>query len=139
MTAGAPYTFEAATDVGRKREQNEDACGEIETAGGVLLIVCDGMGGHEAGEVASRIAVDAIGQIFQNSPADDPGERLKAGFLVANQRILVHAERNGTGSMGTTAVAAFVRGGEAWIAHVGDSRCYHLRDGAVLWRTADHT
>ncbi len=139
MSTRSPYAFHAVTDVGRQREQNEDACGETDAAGGVLLIVCDGMGGHEAGEVASRIAVDAIGQIFTNSPAEDPAERLKSGFLVANQRILVHAEKLGLDSMGTTAVAAFVRDGEAWIGHVGDSRVYHLRGGAVLWRTADHT
>ena len=132
-------TFHAVTDVGRGREQNEDACGEVSAAGGELLVVCDGMGGHESGEVASRIAVDAIMQIFQNSPSSDPAERLKNGFLVANQRILAHAEKAGLDGMGTTAVAAFVKDGEAWIAHVGDSRCYHLRGDSVLWRTADHT
>ena len=104
-----PLTFQALSDVGRARQQNEDSRGELETAGGTLLIVCDGMGGHSAGEVASRIAVDAIGQIFENSPADDPAERLKSGFLVANQRILAHADKEGIDSMGTTAVAAFVR------------------------------
>ncbi|MBL9013033.1 MAG: serine/threonine-protein phosphatase [Myxococcales bacterium] len=132
-------TFHSVTDVGRGREQNEDSCGEVATAGGELLVVCDGMGGHENGEVASRIAVDAILQIFQNSPSSDPAERLKNGFLVANQRILAHAEKAGLDGMGTTAVAAFVKDGEAWIAHVGDSRCYHLRGEAVLWRTLDHT
>ena len=137
--AAPAYTFHAVTDVGRGREQNEDSCGEVSAAGGELLVVCDGMGGHESGEVASRIAVDAIMQIFQNSPASDPSERLKNGFLVANQRILAHAEKAGLDGMGTTAVAAFVRDGEAWIGHVGDSRAYHLRGGSVLWRTADHT
>ena len=137
---GSPaLTFHAVTDVGRGREQNEDSCGEVATAGGELLVVCDGMGGHENGEVASRIAVDAILQIFQNSPSSDPAERLKNGFLVANQRILAHAEKAGLDGMGTTAVAAFVKDGEAWIAHVGDSRCYHLRGESVLWRTLDHT
>src|SRR5436190_14527053 len=132
-------TFETLTDVGRGRKQNEDSRGELEAANGQLVIVCDGMGGHSAGDVASRLAVDAISQIFKNSPAEDPGERLKAGFLVANQRILAHQEKEGIDSMGTTAVAAFVRNGKAWIAHVGDSRCYHLRDTAIAWKTADHT
>src|SRR5687767_13407653 len=135
----ATYAFHAITDVGRQREQNEDSCGEEEVAGGVLLVVCDGMGGHAAGEVASRLAVDAITQVFANAPTEDPGERLRRGFLVANQRILGHAEKSGIESMGTTAVASYVRDGEAWVAHVGDSRLYHVRGGAVVWRTMDHT
>jgi serine/threonine protein phosphatase PrpC len=139
MTMATPITVATLSDVGKARQQNEDSRGETETAGGNLLIVCDGMGGHEAGEVASRIAVEAITQIFKNSPSEDPAERLKAGFLVANQRILAHAEKGNIESMGTTAVAAFVRDGKAWIAHVGDSRCYQLRGGEVVWKTADHT
>ena len=128
-------TFHSVTDVGRGREQNEDSCGDVSTAGGELVVVCDGMGGHENGEVASRIAVDAILQIFQNSPSSDPAERLKNGFLVANQRILAHAEKAGLDGMGTTAVAAFVKDGEAWVAHVGDSRCYRIRGGGIQQMT----
>jgi protein phosphatase len=139
MSARPQLAFDTRTDVGRQRDQNEDACGDAAAAGGQLVIVCDGMGGHEAGEVASRIAVDTIAQIFQNSTEEDPGERLRRGFLVANQRILKHADEQGLERMGTTATAVFVRDGEAWIAHVGDSRVYHLRGGAVLWRTSDHT
>jgi PPM family protein phosphatase len=137
--ASPAYTFHAATDVGQGREQNEDASGSAGAAGGELLVVCDGMGGHEAGDLASKMAVEAILQIFAASPEHDPAERLRAGFLVANQRIVAHATGAKLDGMGTTAVAAFVKDGEAWIAHVGDSRCYHLRGDQVLWRTADHT
>ena len=137
--ASPAYTFHAATDVGQGREQNEDASGSATAAGGDLLVVCDGMGGHEAGDLASKMAVEAILQIFAASPEHDPAERLRAGFLVANQRIVAHATGAQLDGMGTTAVAAFVKDGEAWIAHVGDSRCYHLRGDQVLWRTADHT
>ena len=139
MTEVARY-YHSVTDVGRQREANEDSRAEYALGdGGVLLVVADGMGGHENGEVASRIAVEALGQIFQNSPAPDPRDKLKNGMLVANQRIVSEAERLKVEGMGTTAVAAYVRGNRAFVAHVGDSRLYHVRDGALIWRTTDHT
>jgi protein phosphatase len=132
--------YASLSDVGQDREINEDACAEYELDDSrVLLVVADGMGGHEHGEVASAIAVEAIGQIVQNSPAEDVGERLLSGFRVANQRILAEAERTDAEGMGTTAVAAFVDGNKVYVAHVGDSRLYHIRDGDVLWHTRDHT
>lgn len=135
-----PRWYHCETNVGRHREMNEDSHAEYALGdGAVLLVVADGMGGHEAGEVASRIAVDAIGHIVQNSPATDPREKLRNGFLVANQRILATAQTSGTPGMGTTAVAAYVRGAETYVAHVGDSRLYHVRKGTVLYRTLDHT
>src|SRR5947209_6914941 len=105
-----PRWYCALTDVGQEREINEDSHAEYALGdGSTLLVVADGMGGHEAGEVASKIAVEAIGHIVQNSPATDPRERMHNGFLVANQRILTEAERLGVQGMGTTAVAAYVR------------------------------
>ena len=142
MSAGLPIFYACRTDVGRERTANEDSHRECELPdGSLLLVVADGMGGHASGEVASKIAIDAIGQIAQNSPSPDPREKLRNGFLVANQRILTEAERLGTGGkgMGTTAVATYVRGVEAYVAHVGDSRLYHVHDGAIAWHTTDHT
>lgn len=139
-SAPCTVTYAAATDVGRRREQNEDAHGEFALPGGdLLLVVADGMGGHQGGEVASRIAVEALGHIAQHSPAPDPREKLHNGLLVAHQRVVTHAESAGIRGMGTTAVAVYLRGNEAYVAHVGDSRLYHLRDGAISWRTLDHT
>ena len=138
----APCTvnYAVVTDVGRRREQNEDAHGEFTLPGGdLLLVVADGMGGHQGGEVASRIAVEALGHIAQHSPAQDPREKLHNGLLVAHQRVVTHAESAGIRGMGTTAVAVYLRGNEAYVAHIGDSRLYHLRDGAISWRTLDHT
>ncbi len=132
--------YHSLTDVGRDRELNEDSYGEFELEdGSVLLVVCDGMGGHEGGEVASRIAVEAIGDIFLRSPSTDPREKLINGFRVANQRILTEAERTGVEGMGTTAVAVYAAGDRFTTAHVGDSRVYQVRDGEVVWRTTDHT
>lgn len=139
-TANCAVTYDVCTDVGREREHNEDAHGAfLIEDGSLVLVVADGMGGHEGGEVASQIAVEAIGHIARNSPAPDPREKLHNGFLVAHQRVLSQADKTGKNGMGTTAVAVYVRDGEAYVAHVGDSRLYHLRNGAVAWLTSDHT
>lgn len=138
--ASCAVTYHVSTDVGREREHNEDSHGEfLLEDGSLVLVVADGMGGHEGGEVASQIAVEAIGHIARHSPALDPREKLHNGFLVAHQRVVSQAEKTGKSGMGTTAVAVYVRSGEAYVAHVGDSRLYHLRNGAVSWMTSDHT
>jgi protein phosphatase len=141
MTASSDkFYFHAQTDVGRQREKNEDSHAEYPMADGtVLLIVADGMGGHGHGDVASQIAVKVVGEVFQNASETDPRQRLHLGFVTANQQIIAEAERIGGAGMGTTCVAAYVRGAEAWVAHIGDSRIYQVRDGQVIWRTIDHT
>jgi serine/threonine protein phosphatase PrpC len=139
-TASCAVTYFAATDVGRERDHNEDSHGEfVLDDGSLVLVVADGMGGHEGGEVASQIAVEAIGHIARHSPASDPREKLHNGFLVAHQRVISQADKTGKTGMGTTAVAVLVRGSEAYVAHIGDSRLYHLRNGVVAWMTGDHT
>jgi serine/threonine protein phosphatase PrpC len=139
-TASCAVTYFAATDVGRERDHNEDSHGEfVLDDGSLVLVVADGMGGHEGGEVASQIAVEAIGHIARHSPASDPREKLHNGFLVAHQRVISQADKTGKSGMGTTAVAVLVRGSEAYVAHIGDSRLYHLRNGVVAWMTGDHT
>ena len=143
----------ALTDVGRKRSHNEDSFKITEDEG--LYLVADGMGGHNAGEVASAMAVDVVSQFFADA-RDEPsvswpfkqarGERYDADTLgiavqYANLRIYESsresAERRG---MGTTFVGALVRHGAAWIAHVGDSRGYMVRSaGAIEPLTTDHS
>jgi PPM family protein phosphatase len=123
------------TDTGRQRKGNEDAY----FARSPLFAVADGMGGAQAGEVASRAAVEA----FEHGLPDGPGspeERLAGLVLVANERIIemARADRERTG-MGTTMTAAYVAEGDIAIAHVGDSRMYRLRDGELERLTEDHT
>ena len=138
--SGVTYSYHAQTDVGRQREKNEDSHAEYPMAdGSVLLIVADGMGGHGHGDVASQIAIQVIGDVFQTTSGTDPRDRLHAGFITANQQIIAEAERIGGAGMGTTCVAVYLYGGQAWVAHIGDSRIYHVRDGQVIWRTIDHT
>ena len=137
---GGMYSYSGLTDLGRQREKNEDSHAEYPMAdGSILLIVADGMGGHGHGDVASQIAIKVIGEVFQTTSGTDPRDRLHAGFITANQQIIAEAERIGGAGMGTTCVAVYLHGDKAWVAHIGDSRIYHIRDGHVLWRTTDHT
>ena len=137
------------TDVGRVRASNEDSFGFDERLG--IFVVCDGMGGHAAGEVASQLAVDAVLQYFrERKPAlekdayleDAPlGARLLAEAIKrANDSILAYAESHrNTSGMGTTIVAARFEQGTVSIANVGDSRIYLLREGQLLQLTEDHS
>jgi protein phosphatase len=143
-------TFHAETDVGRRREHNEDAV----YAGDGLLVVCDGMGGHQAGEVASQMTVEVIADFIARSRNDpeltwpfgfdtqlsDAANRLATAIRLANQAVfqksIASEECRG---MGTTVVAALVPRNrpEVVYAHVGDSRLYLLRDGALTQLTRD--
>ncbi|MBI5189202.1 MAG: Stp1/IreP family PP2C-type Ser/Thr phosphatase [Nitrospirae bacterium] len=140
------------TDVGRKREHNEDSLGVFDGLG--LYLVADGMGGHAAGEVASGIAVDTVrafigstaeGAVtnwpFGPDPALSPGaNRLAAGIKLANMAIRAEARTNPTEKgMGTTIVAVLMDGDTAHVAHVGDSRVYVLGGGVLTRLTTDHS
>jgi PPM family protein phosphatase len=124
----------AGTDTGRQRRANEDSL----LARAPLFVVADGMGGAQAGEVASRIAVES----FQAGLAGSAHPELELATLAraANARIheLSHANVEQAG-MGTTLTAAYVGEREVAIAHVGDSRAYCLRDGELLRLTDDHS
>ncbi len=137
------------SDVGRVRSSNEDSFGYDEGRG--IFVVCDGMGGHAAGEVASRIAVDTVlGYFRKREPAveqddyleDAPlGARLLAEAVKqANDAILGYAvAHKNTSGMGTTLVAARFSESTVSIANVGDSRIYLFREGELLQLTEDHS
>jgi protein phosphatase len=132
-------TYSASTDVGRQRQVNQDNYGvsdDTQSAQlGQLLVVCDGMGGHAAGEIASQIGVDVILHSFYTASIGAPEDLLAQAFEQANQRI--HAE--GRGGMGTTGVALLLFDQEAIVANVGDSRAYLLREGTIRQITRDHS
>jgi Serine/threonine protein phosphatase len=125
--------YNGRTDVGQRREVNQDAFGSTEIDQGTLLVVCDGMGGHLAGEVASKLAVETIINSFR--PQSDPAEGLRQAFIAANQRVY----QEGRGTMGTTAVAAFFWHNTLYVANVGDSRAYLVREGQIRQLTNDHS
>jgi len=128
------------TDVGRVRTNNEDSHGFAWLDDGSLfVIVADGMGGHEAGEVASGLAVQVVEEVVGREVETDPRERLYNGLLEANEAILDEGKASGTRGMGTTAITGILKGPEIHVGLVGDSRLYHIRRGHMVWRTLDHT
>jgi serine/threonine protein phosphatase PrpC len=129
------------SDVGRRRRANQDYCAEFPGASGALLLVCcDGMGGHQGGEVASQLAAATIGDAFRAAQGD-PGTRLERAFKEANRRVRERAASDAKlDGMGTTAVALYFDGAAtAWIASVGDSRAYRVRGGRAEQLTNDHS
>ena len=134
------------TDRGHVRAINEDSAAVVVPSGpavlhgkGVLAIVADGMGGHEAGEIASGLAVATVIDRFYAS-RDDAQLALVDAFLAANTAILERARRDRKmAGMGTTCTAAVVLDGLVYTAHVGDSRIYLIRDGRAYRMTQDHS
>lgn len=128
--------------VGMTRAQNEDAV----RVDGPLLIVADGMGGHQGGEVASRLAVDGLAalrveleQVAARGDAGDLVDAFRQAMHQLSQEIEAEAARRGRQGMGTTLVCALMQDGVAHIAHVGDSRAYLLRGGTLHRLTQDHS
>jgi protein phosphatase len=141
------------SDVGRQREINEDAFCALARHG--LFVVADGMGGHKAGDVASKMATDAVMQFFTATEGEDSTwpfhfdpkrtyeeNRLLAGVKLANRRIFEASVGNpDVQGMGTTIVSCVfsATGEKVYIGHVGDSRCYRLRGGEFELLTRDHS
>ena len=138
-TAVAHYTAAAVTDCGRKRPSNEDAFGYSVEHG--VYVVCDGMGGAAAGEVASSLAVDEMLRLLTGR---DPDHQLvddaEAALSSANLAIYTRAQhsRNLSG-MGTTLVSLLAEERRGWMINVGDSRGYRLRGARLEQITLDHS
>jgi PPM family protein phosphatase len=149
-----PLRVEVAgeTNVGRKRNHNEDSLAIFSEFG--LYVVADGMGGHASGEVASKMAIDTLREFF-SATADDPERtwpykmdrskgyeenRLITGIKLANLRIFEAAQRDPRQrGMGTTIVSIFAVVDGVYVAHVGDSRVYRIRESAIEQLTEDHS
>jgi protein phosphatase len=141
------------SDVGLQREHNEDSFVVLKEYD--LYVVADGMGGHRAGDVASRIATETISEFFRTTANEDvtwpfhfdtslseEENRLLTGIRVANRQIFERSTRSREfHGMGTTVVGAMFspKKGRMYIGHVGDSRCYRIRHGAIEQLTRDHS
>ena len=144
--------YKAISDVGRKRSANEDSyCADSELN---LFVVADGMGGHAAGEVASKVAVESIQDFIKNTSNDKDitwpyefdetlsmaGNRLKSAIQTAHAKVLeVTSQKKEFQGMATTVVSILVEDGKAQVAHVGDSRAYMVRAGKLIQLTSDHS
>jgi protein phosphatase len=137
------------TDVGRIRTNNEDCFGYDAALG--IFVLCDGMGGETSGEVASELSVRSVLSFFRQAAESGEypalvedlsngtnalGNALRAANLAIRDAIAADEEKRG---MGTTIVAALVRGDNLAIAHVGDSRIYLIRDSTIEQLTSDHS
>jgi PPM family protein phosphatase len=145
-------TYKAISDVGRKRTANEDtytADGDLN-----LFIVADGMGGHAAGEVASKVAVESIQDFIRYTSNDKEitwpyefdesltmaGNRLKSAIQIAHAKVLeVTAQKKEFQGMATTVVSLLMDDAKAQVAHVGDSRAYLIREDKLIQLTSDHS
>src|SRR5437867_4742456 len=145
-------SYQAVTDVGRKRKGNEDSL--FVNAEQNLFVVADGMGGHAAGEVASKLAVEAINEFVTLTGGDDDitwpfgldetisydGNRLKTAIRYANRKVLeATKEKSEYEGMATTVAAVLIDGNAANLVHVIDSRIYLLRDSQLTQLTTDHS
>jgi protein phosphatase len=160
VTPAHRVTICGATDVGASRRNNQDTfviadlrsgdlsnpCGRTEIAlsrQGILLVVCDGMGGAAAGDLAARIAVQTIKQRLVGAGAPEAPhseESLRDAVCGANRAVFAEASaRPETRGMGTTCTAAIVLPGQLFVAQVGDSRAYLQRDGHLQLLTRDQT
>lgn len=141
------------THVGLQREHNEDSFAVLSEYG--LFIVADGMGGHRAGDVASRLATDSMAEFFRSTSQEDvtwpfhfdtslteEENRLLAGIRVANRQIFERSVRSrDCAGMGTTIVGALFskQKNRLFVGHVGDSRAYRIRSGLIEQLTRDHS
>ena len=154
MAGRASIVGAAATHVGKVRDHNEDA--HFFDADGGVFLVCDGMGGHAAGEVASALAIQTIRAYWDGNHTHNlidawlttgtPEAKklmlagLRDGVVAAHEAILAEAaEDEAKTGMGTTLVGAMIVGNELVFAHAGDSRAYLVRDAIAMQLTEDHT
>jgi len=133
------YSFQLAERIGGRAEQ-QDAAGSLVTRYGLLVLVCDGMGGARGGSTASRMAVDLILRGVQQSAESNGATALLNAIREANRELFQRSQHDASlRGMGTTVTALLLQETHATLAHAGDSRIYQLRKGKVVFRTTDHS
>jgi serine/threonine protein phosphatase PrpC len=139
-TAPPTLSWHGITDTGLVREHNEDTFAFLDLGNRTLFAVADGMGGHDAGEIASAIAVKAVCSEVRERGGEstDPLALVVRAVQRANDEVKREASRTGS-NMGTTLSVALISEGTAFIGSVGDSRVYWIRNGSIAQITEDHS
>lgn len=128
------------TDVGKCRKANEDHGAHFITKNGLVSVVCDGMGGHVGGAIASEVAIAAIHEFLDTHYFEDPREAIGLAINAANNAIIQRTTvEPGLSGMGSTCVLLIVRDAKVYIGHVGDSRIYLVREKKIIQLTKDHS
>lgn len=134
------YKYSYTSKTGFKRKENEDAVGVFNIDGGLLAIVCDGLGGKNAGEVASNLTVESILHFFNESRKFDYLARIK--YAIENANSLLHAKSSNDDElrgMATTVEVLYLKNNTMYWGHIGDSRIYNFRNGKLKLLTKDHS
>ena len=134
------YTYTTISIVGFIRTENEDSLGVFKIDNGLLTIVCDGLGGNNAGEVASQLAVGIVYNHFKDSLKNNYLERIKSSVIEANKIIYNKATSDSDlKGMSTTVEIIFIKDNRAYWGHIGDSRIYIFVDDKLTQITKDHS
>ena len=134
------YIIANCTDTGRTRRVNEDSMVTFDSPNGRVVAVCDGMGGQNAGDVASQLAVAVIQDILSDNTFATPEEAITSSVIAANQAILRKASMNeDMQGMGATCVMLIVKDGKVYYGSIGDSRIYYITNGMIRQITKDQS
>jgi protein phosphatase len=129
--------------IGPVREDNQDSIhfpnGEYPVGRGLLFAIADGMGGYAHGGMASALALESFSSVLASHNGNSIIRTMQRGVEAANIQVYQKARKLDVGRMGTTLTAAYVLGDMLYLAHVGDSRAYLIRDGQAICLTDDHT
>ncbi len=134
------YIIANSTDTGKVRSINEDSMTTFDSPNGRVVVVCDGMGGQKAGDVASQLAVAVIQDILTDNTFTTPEEAISSSIIAANQAILRRASQNeGLSGMGSTCVMLIIKDGQVYYGSVGDSRIYYVANRTIHQITKDQS
>ena len=134
------YILANCTDTGKVRDVNEDSMVTFDSPTGRVVAVCDGMGGQNAGDVASQLAVTVIQDILTDNTFASPGEAITRSIVAANQAILRKAAQDvNLSGMGATCVMIIIKDGKVYFGSVGDSRIYYIAGGMIRQITKDQS
>jgi PPM family protein phosphatase len=134
------YKYLNISRTGLKRTNNEDSAAVFETENGLLIVLCDGLGGNRGGEIASSLTVQSVYEYFNSITEEDILDRIKLSVIEAN-KVLISKSENNTElkGMATTVEVLYLNNTHAYWGHVGDSRIYYVRGGKLKQITKDHS